>query len=99
MAYSDDYNLYASQNPSEAVPQSQGQQPGSMADPLVAEAKFAPPAPTPAPYSGLQGDPFQTAVVASAQIQAHRKPKRQLVQAPVAPMFSQYAGLSALLGR
>lgn len=103
MAYSDDYNLYASQNPSEATPpamaQPQQAEQSTTGDPLI-EATFAPPPEQPAPYGGLRGDPYHTAVISMAQLQVHnRKRGGQRVQNPATPMFPQMAGLSALLGR
>lgn len=97
MGWSDSYGLYASQNPDEAVPQ-QGAEQAPQSDPML-EAKFAPPPEPPAPYGGLTGQPFETAIVSMAQLQAHQRPKRQRVQPPVAPTYPQMAGLSALLGR
>lgn len=99
MAYQDDLNAFLAQNPgdttharfnaAQATPMPAG------GDPL-AQGGADPGTQAPAPaYAGLTGDPFQTALITSAQLTALR-PKRRAKPAPLAP--APLAGLSHYLG-
>ena len=95
MAYTDDLNQFASQNPDDAYAYAppQGEQ-ETQGDPLLAGRQDRPSRAAP-DYSGLTGDPFQTALVATAQLEAFRPQPRQPAAQPPPPPF---AGLSAYLG-
>jgi hypothetical protein len=97
MAYNEEYALYASQNPQESVQAPQQTQQPAQGDPLVqggADPGIYGPAPA---YSGLTGDPFQTALVTTAQFDALRPRSKRRPGAPTPPP-QPFAGLSAYLG-
>ena len=96
MAYTDDLNQFASQNPDDAAytPGVDPTQQESQGDPLLAGAPNRPRR-QPVNYGGLTGDPFQTALVASAQLDAFKPQVRPPSAQPPPPPF---AGLSAYLG-
>jgi hypothetical protein len=91
MPYQEDLNRFLSQNPDDSYLPNVGSKP----DPL-AQGGADPGTQAPAPaYAGLTGDPYQTAIVTSAQLTALR-PRRPR---PVAPQPPQpFSGLSRYLG-
>src|SRR3990167_7542587 len=98
MGYQDDLNQFLSQNPGDSYQPNVGSAVPQQGDPLVqGGADPGTHAPQPA-YSGLTGDPYQTAIVTSAQLTALRpRPKRPRAVAPNLPV-RPFAGLSSYLG-
>lgn len=99
MGYNDDLNLFASQNPGDsyASPNSGAIQPGRDSDPMAASAAGVDQVKAPAPaYSGLTGDPYQTALITTAQLEALSPRKRPVRRAP--RPLTPFAGLSSFLG-
>lgn len=78
--------------------QQQPIQEGQMGDPLLnGGADPGTSNPAPASYSGLTGDPLQTAYVTTAQLDALRPRSRPRRPRPLAPA-QPFAGLSNYLG-
>lgn len=101
MDYSSALNQFASQNPGDAYmsPNAGGAQlPADTGDPIVEAQASGAGAEAPAPYGGLTGDPFHTAIVASAQLAALAPPRYPRPRRVPAPPPTPFAGLSSFLG-